>query len=234
MYNFISDKHSQNEIIQFYNDFFSNQLLNIGKIYKQAVNNETVIFYQNYLYLFNKDSFDSNCFKSNLDINQVNFNNYYPLLNKDSGSKTINLSYTSLYTQPIENKYKITSDYLGYYDKDLSNYIDIALDLNYFHKNNIISASIKNIEELNNYCNIYLEFITSFYNNENFYVESNNSLKYLEKYKIEINNISYIAFLFKYTYSIENLNSTLAELNINKNQIIFNKDLINFSAKIIL
>ena len=62
-----------------YEEYFPNQTFNIGKIYKQSINNETVIFYQNYLYLFNNQSLNSNSLTSDLSINDIVFNSYFLL-----------------------------------------------------------------------------------------------------------------------------------------------------------
>ena len=97
------------------------------------------------------------------------------------------------------------------------------------------SVKIVEIEELVNVCNIYVEFITNFHNNETFYIETSNNLKFYEKYKTTIENEEYITLVFKYSYSLEYLNQYLLQKpELNKNQIISEKDLINFSAKFIL
>ena len=115
------------------------------------------------------------------------------------------------------------------------NYEDVAIDIDYLQNQGIKSVKILEIEELNDICNIYIEFITSFYNNEKFYIETSNNLKFYEKYKTSINDQEYITFLFKYSYELQSLNQYLSQnTDINKNQIISEKDLINFSAKLIL
>jgi hypothetical protein len=235
LYNFLKPKESQEDINSLYQEYFPNQTFNIGKIYKQSANNETVVFYQNYLYLFNNQSLNSNSLISDLSINDMIFNSYLPLLNKDQTNKTICLSDDLNTDDVLDNNYNLQKGYLGFYGKDLSSYEDVAIDLDYLQNQGILQAKITEIEENNDTCNIYIEYITTFYNNEKFYIESSNNLKYIEKYKTNIDNKDYTTLLFKYSYDLQALNEFLNENpSINKSQIISDKDLINFSAKLIL
>jgi len=235
LYNFLKAKETQEDINNLYEEYFPNQTLNIGKIYKQSVNNETVIFYQNYLYLFNNDSLNSNSLTSNISINDMVFNSYFPLLNKDQINKTICLSNDLNTDDVLDNNYNLQKGYLGFYGKDSAGYEDIAIDLDYLQNQEILQAKIIEIEENDNTCNIYIEYITAFYNNEKFYIETSNNLKYSEKYKTNIDGKDYITLLFKYSYDLQTLNEYLTENpSVNKSQIISDKDLINFSAKLIL
>ena len=59
-----------------------------------------------------------------LDINDVNFSKYFPLLNKDKINKTICLSDDMNTDDVIDNLYNLQRDYLGYYDKDFANHED--------------------------------------------------------------------------------------------------------------
>jgi hypothetical protein len=235
LYNFLRSRESQEDIGNLYEEYFPNQTFNIGKIYKQSVNNETVVFYQNYLYLFNNQSLNSNSLNSNISINDLVFNSYFPLLNKDQVNKTICLSNDLNTDDVLDNNYNLQKGYLGFYGKDLSSYEDVAIDLDYLQNQGVLQAKIIEIEENVDTCNIYIEFITTFYNNEKFYIETSNNLKYSEKYKTNIDNKDYTTLLFKYSYDLQNLNEYLNENpSINKSQIISDKDLINFSAKLIL
>jgi hypothetical protein len=235
LYNFLKEKEPQEDINNLYEEYFSNQTFNIGKIYKQSVNNETVIFYQNYLYLFNNQSLNSNSLTSDLSINDIVFNSYFPLLNKDQTNKTICLSNDLNTDDVLDNNYNLQKGYLGFYGIDSSSYEDVAIDLDYLQSQGVLQAKIIEIEENNDTCNIYIEYITTFYNNEKFYIETSNNLKYSEKYKTSIDGRDYITLLFKYSYDLQNLNEFLNEnTSINKSQIISDKDLINFSAKLIL
>jgi len=235
LYNFLKEKESQEDINNLYEEYFSNQTFNIGKIYKQSVNNETVIFYQNYLYLFNNQSLNSNSLTSDLSINDMVFNSYFPLLNKDQTNKTICLSNDLNTDDVLDNNYNLQKGYLGFYGRDSSSYEDVAIDLDYLQNQGVLQAKIIEIEENNDTCNIYIEYITTFYNNEKFYIETSNNLKYSEKYKTNIDGREYITLLFKYSYDLQNLNEYLNENpSINKSQIISDKDLINFSVKLIL
>jgi hypothetical protein len=235
LYNFLKEKESQEDINNLYEEYFSNQTFNIGKIYKQSVNNETVIFYQNYLYLFNNQSLNSNSLTSDLSINDIVFNSYFPLLNKDQTNKTICLSNDLNTDDVLDNTYNLQKGYLGFYGRDSSSYEDVAIDLDYLQSQGVLQAKIIEIEENNDTCNIYIEYITTFYNNEKFYIETSNNLKYSEKYKTNIDGREYITLLFKYSYDLQNLNEYLNENpSINKSQIISDKDLINFSVKLIL
>ena len=235
LYNFLRSRESQEDIGNLYEEYFPNQTFNIGKIYKQSVNNETIIFYQNYLYLFNNQSLTSNSLTSNISINDMVFNSYFPLLNKDQADKTICLSNDLNTDDVLDNNYNLQKGYLGFYGKDLASYEDVAIDLDYLQNQGVLQAKIIEIEENSNTCNIYIEYITTFYNNEKFYIETSNNLKYSEKYKTNIDGKDYITLLFKYSYDLQNLNEFLNEnSSINKSQIISDKDLINFSAKLIL
>lgn len=235
LYNFLRPRESQEDINNLYEEYFANQTFNIGKIYKQSVNNETVVFYQNYLYLFNNQSLNSNSLTSDLSINDMVFNSYFPLLNKDQADKTICLSNDLNTDDVLDNNYNLQKGYLGFYGKDLTSYEDVAIDLDYLQNQGVLQAKITEIEENNDTCNIYIEYITTFYNNEKFYIETSNNLKYIEKYKTNIDNKDYITLLFKYSYNLQNLNEFLNENpSVNKSQIISDKDLINFSAKLIL
>ena len=235
LYNFLKERESQEDINNLYEEYFPNQTFNIGKIYKQSTNNETVVFYQNYLYLFNNQSLNSNSLTSNISINDMLFNSYFPLLNKDQANKTICLSNDLNTDDVLDNNYNLQKGYLGFYGKDSSAYEDVAIDLDYLQNQGILQAKIIEIEENSNTCNIYIEYITTFYNNEKFYIETSNNLKYIEKYKTNIDDNDYITLLFKYSYDLHNLNEYLIENpSINKSQIISDKDLINFSAKLIL
>lgn len=235
IYNFLKTQEKEEDINNLFLEFYQNQVLNIGKIYKQSVNNETLIFYQNYIYLFNKESLASNSLNSEISINDISFKQYFPLLRKNETNKTICLSDDLNTDTVLDNNYNLNKDYLGYYDKNLTNYIDAIIDLDYLQNKNILKAQIIEIEEINNEAILYVEFITSFCDDEKFYIESSGNLKLYEKYKILINDKNYITFLFKYSYSLDSLNEYLNENSlINKNQIISEKDLINFSAKLIL
>jgi hypothetical protein len=234
MYKFLKEKHTEKDINDMICNFYPNQVFNIGKVYKQTVNNETLIFYQNYIYLFNNDSLTLNSLQTDLNINDITFNKYFPLLNKDQSSKTICLSDDLNTDDVLDNMYNIQKDYLGYYSKNLSDYEDVAIDLDYLQNQGIKRVKIVEIEELADACNIYIEFITNFYSNEKFYIETSNNLKFHEKYKTNIENKEYVTFVFKYTYSLDSLNSYLSQNpDKNKSQIISEKDLINFSAKIV-
>jgi hypothetical protein len=235
LYNFLKSKESEEDINNLYEEYFTNQTFNIGKIYKQSVNNETVVFYQNYLYLFNNQSLNSNSLTSDLLINDIVFNSYFPLLNKDQTNKTICLSNDLNTDDVLDNNYNLEKGYLGFYGTDSNSYEDVAIDLDYLQSQGVLQAKIIEIEENNDTCNIYIEYITTFYNNEKFYIETSNNLKYNEKYKTNIDGKDYITLLFKYSYDLQNLNEYLSEnSSINKSQIISDKDLINFSAKLIL
>jgi len=235
LYNFLKSRESEEDINNLYEEYFPNQTFNIGKIYKQATNNDTVIFYQNYLYLFNNQSLNSNSLISDLSINDMLFNSYFPLLNKDQINKTICLSNDLNTDDVLDNNYNLQKGYLGFYGKDMASYEDVVLDLDYLQNQGIVQGKIIEIEENDNTCNIYIEFITSFYSNEKLYIETSNNLKYIEKYKTNIDEKDYITLLFKYSYDLSNLNEYLNEnTSINKSQIISDKDLINFSAKLIL
>ena len=187
LYNFLRSRESQEDIGNLYEEYFPNQTFNIGKIYKQSTNNETVIFYQNYLYLFNNQSLNSNSLTSNLSINDMVFNSYFPLLNKDQDNKTICLSNDLNTDDVLDNNYNLQKGYLGFYGKDLASYEDVAIDLDYLQNQGVLQAKIIEIEENSNTCNIYIEYITTFYNNEKFYIETSNNLKYNEKYKTKFN-----------------------------------------------
>jgi hypothetical protein len=50
MYSFLIKKEDENEVNKFLFELLDKQIINIGKIYKQSINYETVIFYQNYIY----------------------------------------------------------------------------------------------------------------------------------------------------------------------------------------
>jgi hypothetical protein len=235
IYNFLKTQEKEEDINDLFLEFYQNQVLNIGKIYKQSVNNETLIFYQNYIYLFNKESFASNTLDSELSINDISFKQYFPLLNKNKTNKTICLSDDLNTDNVLDNNYNLDRDYLGYYDKNLINYIDAIIDLDYLQNKNILKVQIVEIEEINNEATLYIEFITSFCDDEKFYIESSGNLKLYQKYKTLINDKNYITFLFKYSYSLDSLSQYLNKnSSINKNQIISEKDLINFSAKLIL
>lgn len=236
IYKFLKNQNNQEESLNnlFYN-FYPNQTFNIGKIYKQTVNNETLIFYQNYIYLFNKDSIGTNSLSTDLNINDMNFNKYFPILNKNQSNKTICLSDDLNTDDVLDNPYNLEKDYLGYYDKNLISYEDVAIDLDYLQNKNILKVQILEVEEIENICNIYIEFITNFYNNEKFYIETSNNLKFYEKYKTNLNGNEHVTFLFKYSYNLNTLNNYLLENPDKiKSQIISEKDLINFSAKLIL
>ena len=235
IYKFLKSRETEEDINNLYREYFPNQYFNIGKIYKQAINNETLIFYQNYIYLFNSNSIEINSLQTDLNINDITFNKYFPLLNKDQITKTICLSDDLNTDDVLDNPFNLQKDYLGYYSKNMTDYEDIAIDIDYLQNQGISRAKIIEIEELSNICNIYIEFITSFYNNERFYVETSSNLKFQERYKTLIDNKEYITFLFKYSYNLDSLNEYLTDNNtISKNQIISDKDLINFSAKLIL
>jgi hypothetical protein len=163
------------------------------------------------------------------------FNSYFPLLNKDQTNKTICLSNDLNTDDVLDNNYNLQKGYLGFYGKDSTSYEDVAIDLDYLQNQGILQAKIIEVEENGNTCNIYIEFITTFYNNEKFYIETSNNLKYSEKYKTNIDSKDYITLLFKYSYDLQNLNEFLNEnSSVNKSQIISDKDLINFSVKLIL
>jgi len=235
IYKFLKNSISEEEINALYEEYYPNQCLNIGKIYRQVSNASTAAFYQNYIYLFNKDSIEVNSLQTDLNINDMVFNKYFPLLNKEQANKTVCLSDDLNTDDVLDNAYNLQKDYLGYYAKDLTNYEDVAMDIDYLQNQGIRRAKILEIEELSNTCNIYIEFITSFCNNEKFYIETSNNLKFYEKYKTTIEDKEYITLLFKYSYELQQLNEYIStNSSMIKSQIISDKDLINFSAKLIL
>jgi len=85
MYKFLKDREKEEDINAFLTENFEKQIINIGKIYKQSINYETLIFFQNYLYLFNEESLSSSIHK--IQVGDVNFENYYPILNKNLKDK---------------------------------------------------------------------------------------------------------------------------------------------------
>lgn len=235
IYKFLKNTVSEEDINALYEEYYPNQCLNIGKIYRQVSNASTAAFYQNYIYLFNKDSIETNSSQTDLNINDMVFNKYFPLLNKDQSNKTICLSDDLNTDDVLDNAYNLEKNYLGYYAKDLMNYEDVAIDIDYLQNQGIRSVKILEIEELPDACNIYVEFITSFYNNEKFYIETSNNLKFYEKYKTIVEDKEYLTLVFKYSYSLERLDEYISiNPSINKSQIISDKDLINFSAKLML
>jgi len=234
IYKFLKDKEDEEDINNLFSEFYSNQVLDIGKIYKQSVNNETLIFYQNYIYLFNKESLEVSL-DQELSINDMIFKKYLPLLRKNEINKTICLSDDINTDSVLDNNYNIQKDYIGYYDKNLINYIDSRIDLDYLQNRNILKAEIIKAEEIDDQCTLYIQFITNFCDNEKFYIESSGNLKLYQKYKTLLNDKDYITFLFKYSYSLDTLKQYINQnSSINKNQVISEKDLINFSAKLIL
>jgi hypothetical protein len=233
MYKFLKDREKEEDINVFLTENFEKQIINIGKIYKQSINYETLVFFQNYLYLFNEESLSSSIDK--IQIGDVNFENYYPILNKNLKDKMICLSEDINSDDVIDNSYNIKKDYLGYYNQSQTKYVDINMDLDYFQSRNIKDVKILEIKENETECFLYVEFITNFFEKEKFYVESSANLKYIEKYKTLLNNREYITFLFEYKYSLEKLKNFLSlNQNLQKNQILSEKDLINFSAKFII
>lgn len=233
MYKFLKDKEKEEDINVFLTENFEKQIINIGKIYKQSINYETLVFFQNYLYLFNEESLSSSIDK--IQIGDVNFENYYPILNKNLKDKMICLSEDINSDDVIDNSYNIEKDYLGYYNQSQTKYVDINMDLDYFQSRNIKDVKILEIKENETECFLYVEFITNFFEKEKFYVESSANLKYIEKYKTLLNDREYITFLFEYKYSLEKLKNFLSlNQNLQKNQILSEKDLINFSAKFII
>jgi hypothetical protein len=233
MYKFLKDREKEEDINVFLTENFEKQIINIGKIYKQSINYETLVFFQNYLYLFNEESLSSSIDK--IQIGDVNFENYYPILNKNLKDKMICLSEDINSDDVIDNSYNIEKDYLGYYNQSQTKYVDINMDLDYFQSRNIKDVKILEIKENETECFLYVEFITNFFEKEKFYVESSANLKYIEKYKTLLNDREYITFLFEYKYSLEKLKNFLSlNENLQKNQILSEKDLINFSAKFII
>lgn len=233
MYKFLKDREKEEDINTFLTENFEKQIINIGKIYKQSINYETLVFFQNYLYLFNEESLSSSIDK--IQIGDVNFENYYPILNKDLKNKMICLSEDINSDDVIDNSYNIEKDYLGYYNQSQTKHVDINMDLDYFQSRNIKDVKILEIKENETECFLYIEFITNFFEKEKFYVESSANLKYIEKYKTLSNDREYITFLFEYKYPLEKLKNFLSlNQNLQKNQILFEKDLINFSAKFII
>jgi len=233
MYKFLKDREKEEDINTFLRENFEKQIINIGKIYKQSINYETLVFFQNYLYLFNEESLSSSIDK--IQIGDVNFENYYPILNKDLKNKMICLSEDINSDDVIDNSYNIEKDHLGYYNQSQTKYVDINMDLDYFQSRNIKDVKILEIKENETECFLYIEFITNFFEKEKFYVESSANLKYIEKYKTLSNDREYITFLFEYKYPLEKLKNFLSlNQNLQKNQILSEKDLINFSAKFII
>ena len=234
IYNFLKSHESEEKINKMFEEFFPNQIFNIENVGKQIENNETLIVYQNYIYLFNKDSLNSN----SLDltkINEIEFNKYYPLLNKSEINKTICINCDVDEDSHSNNLFNLNKDYLGYFYKDLDLYRDINSDLNTLISKNIRQVKILEINEENNICDLYIEFITNFYNNEKFYIETSRDLKFYEKYYSKIDNKDYITFLFKYSYDLIDLNNYLTNHpNENRSQIISGKSILNFTGKIIL
>ena len=233
MYKFLKDREKEEDINTFLTENFEKQIINIGKIYKQSINYETLVFFQNYLYLFNEESLSSSIDK--IQIGDVNFENYYPILNKDLKNKMICLSEDINSDDVIDNSYNIEKDYLGYYNQSQTKHVDINMDLDYFQSRNIKDVKILEIKENETECFLYIEFITNFFEKEKFYVESSANLKYIQKYKTLSNDREYITFLFEYKYPLEKLKNFLSlNQNLQKNQILSEKDLINFSAKFII
>lgn len=236
IYNFFKQhQEEEKDINSMFLEFFNNQLFDVGKIYTPPKNMETLIVYQNYLYLFNKDSFQSNSL-SNIDINKVLFNKYYPTLNKDEPSRaTISISSSPENFEDTSNRFDLVEDHIGFYNQELTEYKDIVKNFQYFQSQGLKECSIINVSEGEAECDLYIEFVTNFYQNENFYVENSNNIKLYQKYTKNIANKEYITFLFKYNYNLNPVDQYLSSHNdVSKSQIILGKDLINFSAKIII
>lgn len=220
----------ENKILEIFSEYLTSRFFEAIEIENE--DNEYKIFYQNFLYLFNEESFNNIAWPTDKTlIDRVYYKKYFPLL-KDLGNNTtcmvtklINPQSSALVLSDNEQ----IPDTIGYQFKDLDeniNQSDIKIDFSYQKNTNIQSIEVKNIINDNNNINLYLEIITTFTNYTDIKMSNiTNNLSFLEKYYVDIDGQNYLTLLFKLNYNYSN--TTWPEAN--KNQLLHNKEFISFS-----
>jgi hypothetical protein len=231
IFKYLREKNTSDDVLlEIMEEYLADQ-----KIEKTDIQNEKdeyTCLYQNFIYLFNDESFNSTALPSIL-INDVEFKNYFPKYKNDQNQFTylinkLNPQNTSVLSVVNDDRF----DNLGYKFKDLDGNINDYLlieDLTYQKNTNIKNIEIKNVIDENDNISIYLEATTRFINTSDFNLKKiSNNLSFIERYFTNIDDTNYVTFLFKLNYNYINNNFP----DVPKNQLIQNKEFIFFEFEI--
>lgn len=233
VFKFFKDKNISDEaLLQIIENVAENQNIEALNIINEE--EEFLCSYQNFIYLFNDQSFNNISWPENpILINGIEFRKYFPIAKDQSNNFTYVINQLN---NPETSALSIVEDsrleHLGYKFIDLENNINdylITQDLSYQKNINIKNIAIKNVISQNDNVSIYLEIITNFINTSNFTLQKiSNNLSFVERYFTNINDNNHVTLLFKLNYNY--LNTTL--LDKPKNTLIQNKEFIFFEFKI--
>jgi len=202
---------SQDEMYILVKEKYFNQKLeyNISTKNKDA-------FFQGNLYLFNDLNLQNLSWpKEYKNINGIFYKNFFPISNI-STEKTV----LGIWDESPEDDMlvSIPDVDLGFYYNN--NYINIENNILYFSHNNIISAEILSVNNINDEIIVYIEFLTNLNPTENVFISSN-KLSLDKKYSKLYNNNLYLTLLFYYKYSWQELNALAADKNIPIKDLIY-------------
>lgn len=225
IYSFMTSKYDQDLCNSFVLDSFNDQISIFNNLNKSNIE----VFYQGFMYLFTPESFEAIKYPNNYqNIALIDYKNYFPLAN-NAGKNTICL----IPDVEVNQNEALSSNYiqeglLGVYELNSSLYKDVNQDFAYLQQSNIKSVEILEVTEFIDDISILVQFnINS--DQEDVFVETYNSnLKFIKKF---INQDGELCLVFKYTYSINKINYFLNNNpELQKNQIILDKDLISFKC----
>jgi hypothetical protein len=225
---------SDEAILQLISENFSKQSFDL--IDTPSEEEEYKVFYQNFLYLFNNESYNNISWPSDFTlINGIKYKKYFPLAKDNLNNETylinriINPESSAITVIQDEN---ISNDTVGFKYKDLNNninYNDISSDLTYQKNTNIKSIEIKTVLEENGLTSIFLEVITNFIDTSSFKILNiSNNLSFVQRSFTNIDNKNYVTLLFKLNYDY--INDSFTDLL--KSQLLFNKEFISFDFDI--
>jgi len=235
IFNFFKQKGAQDEdLLLIFQEYLSKQKLSLSNIQDEA--EEFKVWYQNFIYLFNEESFQNISWPTELiKVHGIEYKKYYPqkkdidnnetyvanLLPTIDASATATIEDPNIYNQNLGYKYKNLNNEIkdGYIEEDLASAGGL----------NIKSIEIKNIINNNNNISIYFEVVTNFINNLNFKVLNiSNNISLVNKY-YTYNEENNLTFLFKLDYAYSNN----FHPNLLKKQLIQDRQFINFDLEII-
>jgi len=197
---------------------------------------EYKVYYQNFIYLFNNESYSNIAWPNEFTlINGIKYKKYFPLAKDASNNETYLINRVIVPESSalsLINDENLSTDLIGYKFKDLNgniNYNDVSSDLTYQKNTNIKSIEIKTVIEENSQTSIYLEATTNFIDTSNFkIINVSNNLSFIERYFTSISNQNYVTLLFKLNYNYAN--DTF--MDTPKNQLLFNKEFISFDLDV--
>jgi len=225
IYSFMTSRYDQDLCNSFLEYSFNDQISIFNNLNKSNIE----VFYQGFMYLFTPESFQAIKYPNNYEnIALVDYKNYFPLAS-NAGKYTICL----IPDVEVNQNGSLPSNYiqeglLGVYELNSNVYRDVNQDFAYLQQSNIKSVEILEVTEFIDEISILVQFNINSDQKDVFVEAYNSNLKFIKKL---INENGDLCLVFKYTYAISKINYFLNNNpELQKNQIILDKDLISFKC----